>query len=86
MRSKIISRMHCADDRFDCDLLRAIADANRGWGTRDGREARRDDRALAGADAAERAAALPELGMVVFTGTGDLRKVSGRPAQGRPGL
>ena len=24
---------HCGDDRFDCDLLRAIADANRRWPT-----------------------------------------------------
>ena len=23
---------HCADDRFDCDVLRAIASANRNWG------------------------------------------------------
>jgi ATP-dependent helicase/nuclease subunit A len=23
---------HCADDRFDCDVLRAIAQANRQWG------------------------------------------------------
>ena len=27
---------HCDDDRFDCDLLRAIADANRRWATATG--------------------------------------------------
>ena len=27
---------HCGDDRFDCDLLRAVADANRKWGSADG--------------------------------------------------
>ena len=35
-RSRIISPMHCGDDRFDCDLLRAIAEANRAWGTSTG--------------------------------------------------
>ena len=25
---------HCGDDRFDCDLLQAIAAANRAWGTK----------------------------------------------------
>ena len=23
---------HCGDEGFDCDLLRAVADANRRWG------------------------------------------------------
>jgi len=27
---------HCGDDRFDCDLLRAVADANRKWGAQTG--------------------------------------------------
>lgn len=27
---------HCHEDRFDCDLLEAIADANRRWGTQTG--------------------------------------------------
>ena len=35
-RSRNILADHCGDDRFDCDLLRAIADANRGWGTSKG--------------------------------------------------
>ncbi|MGN6059167.1 MAG: double-strand break repair helicase AddA, partial [Sphingomicrobium sp.] len=29
---------HCGDDRFDCDLLRAVADANRRWGKQTGIE------------------------------------------------
>jgi ATP-dependent helicase/nuclease subunit A len=52
---------HCADDRFDCDLMRAIAEANRVWGAATG---------------AARASALPDLALVVFTGGGDLRKVT----------
>ena len=27
---------HCGDDKFDCDLLRAVADANRRWGAQSG--------------------------------------------------
>ena len=27
---------HCGDDRFDCDLLQAVADANRKWGKQTG--------------------------------------------------
>ncbi len=27
---------HCGDDRFDCDLLRAVAEANRKWGAQTG--------------------------------------------------
>ena len=67
---------HCGDDRFDCDLLRAIADANRRWGTSTGAGlVERVERWLA-MDPANRAAALPDLALVVFTGSGDIRKVS----------
>ncbi|MBA2466513.1 MAG: UvrD-helicase domain-containing protein, partial [Sphingomonas sp.] len=66
---------HCADDRFDCDLLQAIAAANRSWGSATGSGAvERVERWLA-LDPAARAAALPDLAMLVFTGGGDLRKV-----------
>jgi ATP-dependent helicase/nuclease subunit A len=66
---------HCSDDRFDCDLLRAIAVANRSWGTSTGVGlAESIDRWLA-LDPADRAAALPDLAMLVFTGSGELRKV-----------
>ncbi|WP_310467256.1 double-strand break repair helicase AddA [Sphingomonas sp.] len=68
--------MHCADDRFDCDLLHAIAAANRSWGTATGDKAVAAVEQWLGLDAAARAAALPELALVVFTGTGTLRKVS----------
>jgi ATP-dependent helicase/nuclease subunit A len=67
---------HCADDRFDCDLLQAIAAANRSWGSATGTGAvARVERWLA-LEAAQRAATLPDLAMLVFTGSGDPRKVS----------
>ncbi len=67
--------LHCGDDRFDCDLLRAIADANRQWGTSTGGGVvERVERWLA-MSAADRSASLPDLALVVFTGAGELRKV-----------
>ena len=67
---------HCADDRFDCDLLRATAEANRGWGTTTGAGiVERVDQWLA-MEPAARAEALPDLATIVFTGAGDLRKVT----------
>jgi ATP-dependent helicase/nuclease subunit A len=66
---------HCADDRFDCDLLRAIADANRSWGTATGSGVVENvERWLAMAPA-DRAASLGDLALVVFTGSGEFRKV-----------
>ena len=66
---------HCGNDRFDCDLLRAIAAANRTWATATGSGvADRVEQWLA-MTPADRAAALPDLALVVFTGSGDLRKV-----------
>ncbi len=65
----------CADDGFDCDLLRAIAGANKAWGGKSGAgHAETIERWLAMAPA-DRAAALPDLALVAFTQTGDLRKV-----------
>ncbi|HET9458654.1 MAG TPA: double-strand break repair helicase AddA [Sphingomicrobium sp.] len=67
---------HCGDDRFDCDLLRAVADANRRWGTTTGAGiVEKVERWLA-MEPSARAEALPELALVVFTGAGELRKVS----------
>jgi len=66
----------CSDDGFDCDLLRAIAEANRRWGTATGKDLLDKVERWLGMDAAGRAAALPELATVVFTGKGELRKVS----------
>jgi ATP-dependent helicase/nuclease subunit A len=67
---------HCSDDGFDCDLLRSIAEANRRWGKATGSNiVDKVERWLA-MDGAARAAALPELASIVFTGKGELRKTS----------
>ena len=66
---------NCADDRFDCDLLRAIAEANRNWGAATGAKIVDTINRWLAMPAAERAAALPELSLLVFTGSGELRKV-----------
>ena len=68
--------MHCADDRFDCDLLRAVADANRAWGTPTGSGVVDKVEQWLNLPSPERAASLPDLALIVFTGTGELRKVS----------
>lgn len=69
---------HCGDDRFDCDLLRAMADANRKWGAQTG---------LGHADVIEdwlrltpieRAATLADLRKVVLTEKGVLRVSAGQ--------
>ena len=66
--------VQCGDDGFDCDLLRAIANANRAWGTSTGAKIVDDiDRWLEMPTDA-RAAALPDLSLVVFTGKGEIRK------------
>ena len=75
---------HCAEDRFDCDLLRAIAEANRAWGAATGAKmVATIERWLAMAPP-ERAAALPELSLLVFTGAGELRKVQAGQAKADP--
>jgi ATP-dependent helicase/nuclease subunit A len=66
---------HCHDDRFDCDLLRAIADANRRWGTATGAKIVDTVERWLATDGSARAVALPELALIVFTGAGDMRKV-----------
>jgi ATP-dependent helicase/nuclease subunit A len=63
----------CHDDRFDCDLLQAIADANRRWGAQTGLgHAQAIDRWLS-LSPIERAAALPKLRKVVMTDKDTLR-------------
>ena len=58
---------NCGDEGFDCDLLRAVADANRKWGTQTGLgHAETIDKWLA-LTPIERAAALTELRKVVLT-------------------
>jgi ATP-dependent helicase/nuclease subunit A len=66
---------HCGDDRFDCDLLRAIADANRRWATSTGTGIAAKVDAWLALSPADRAATLPDFALLVFTGTGELRKV-----------
>ncbi|HET7816838.1 MAG TPA: double-strand break repair helicase AddA [Sphingomicrobium sp.] len=65
---------HCGDDRFDCDLLRAVADINRAWETREGAEnVAKIERWLA-LPPAERAEGLPDLALLVFTQASERRK------------
>ena len=60
-RSRIISPHHCGDDRFDCDLLRAVAEANRSWGAQTGLGHRRLIEKWLALTPIERAASLPDL-------------------------
>ncbi|HUP67034.1 MAG TPA: UvrD-helicase domain-containing protein, partial [Sphingomicrobium sp.] len=70
--------LHCGDDRLDCDLLRAIADANRQWGTKSGLgHAATIDQWL-DLTPIERAASLDELRRVVLTEKDSLRVSAGQ--------
>ena len=69
---------NCADDRFDCDLLTAIADANRRWGAQTGlghAQAIADWLALT---PIERATELHQLRKVVLTDKDTLRIAAGQ--------
>ena len=69
---------HCGNDRFDCELLRAVADANRRWGAQTGLGyAQVVDEWLA-LTPIERAAALPKLRKIVLTDKGTLRVSAGQ--------
>jgi ATP-dependent helicase/nuclease subunit A len=65
----------CGDDGFDCDLLRAVASANRRWGTSTGGKVVATIEAWLGLDQSARAAALPDLASIVFTAKGELKVV-----------
>src|SRR5207302_9036712 len=66
------------DEGFDCDLLRAVADANRRWGTQTGLgHAELIERWL-GLTPIERAAELPKLRKVVLTDKDTLRVSAGQ--------
>ena len=68
----------CGDDRFDCDLLRAVAEANRKWGARTGLgHAEVIERWLA-LTPIERAAELDQLRKVVLTEKGTPRIYAGQ--------
>ena len=74
---------HCGDDRFDCALLQAVADANRRWGAATGLgNAATIDEWLA-LTPVERAAALPDLRRVVLTDKGT-PKVSAGQSRAEP--
>lgn len=69
---------HCGDDQFDCDLLRAVADANRRWGAQTGiGHAELIDEWL-GLTPIERAATLSKLRKVVLTEKETLRVSPGQ--------
>jgi ATP-dependent helicase/nuclease subunit A len=68
----------CHDDRFDCDLLSAIAEANRRWGAQTGLgHAEMIEKWLA-LTPIERAAALPQLRKVVLTDKDSIRVFAGQ--------
>ena len=68
----------CGDEGFDCDLLRAVADANRRWGAQTGiGHAEAIERWL-GLTPIERAAALIDLRKIVLTERGTPRVSAGQ--------
>jgi ATP-dependent helicase/nuclease subunit A len=68
----------CSDERFDCALLRGIADANRAWGASTGLGfAAVIDRWFS-LSPSERAQTLPELSKIVLTGDGGPRVFAGQ--------
>ena len=69
---------HCGDDRFDCDLLRAVADANRKWGAQTGLGHAEIIERWLSLTPIERAAALAELRKVVLTDKNTLRVSAGQ--------
>ncbi|MGE5563388.1 MAG: double-strand break repair helicase AddA [Bacillota bacterium] len=75
----------CGDDGFDCDLLRAIAAANRTWGTSTGAKIVDDIERWLEMSPDARASALPDLSLVVFTGKGELRKTQAGQLKADPG-
>jgi ATP-dependent helicase/nuclease subunit A len=69
---------HCGDDTFDCDLLRAVADANRNWGAKSGLGHAEIIEEWLALTPIERAAKLRELRKVVLTDMDTLRVSSGQ--------
>ena len=74
----------CDDSRFDCALLRAIADANLSWGTATGQGHGQAIQEWLALDFAGRAAALDRLASVFLTGKGEPRKVSSGQTKAMP--
>ena len=69
---------HCGDDRFDCDLLRAVADANRRWGAQTGLGHADVIEKWLSLSPIERAADLGELRKIVLTDKGTVRASAGQ--------
>ena len=69
---------HCHEEQFDCDLLEAIADANRRWGAQTGLGHAEKIETWLALTPIERAAALPELRKIVLTDKGTLRISAGQ--------
>ena len=69
---------HCHEERFDCDLLEAIANANVKWGAQTGLGHAQTIGKWLSLTPIERAAALPELRKVVLTEKDTLRVSSGQ--------
>ena len=68
----------CGDDGFDCDLLRAVAEANKKWGAQTGLGHAETIEKWLALTPIERAAALPELRKVVLTDKGTPRVTTGQ--------
>ena len=69
---------NCGDEGFDCDLLRAVADANRKWGTQTGLGHAETIHNWLALTPIERAARLTELRKVVLTEKGTPRVSAGQ--------
>ena len=69
---------HCHEDRFDCDLLEAIADANRRWGAQTGLGYAQAIEDWLELTPIERAAGLESLRKVVLTDKGTARASTGQ--------
>jgi ATP-dependent helicase/nuclease subunit A len=65
----------CHDDSFDCALLHAVAQGHRGWNTKTGHGFADDLEAWLALPPHERCRALDRLAQVVFTGSGERRKL-----------
>ena len=74
---------HCGDDRFDCDLLESVADANRRWGAQTGLGHAQAIETWLALTPIERAARLSELRKVVLTDK-DTLKVSPGQSKAEP--
>ena len=70
--------VQCGDDGFDCELLRAVAAANRRWGAQTGLGHAQAIEEWLGLTPIERAAALHDLRKVVLTDKGTLRISAGQ--------